>query len=91
MAAHEAVATSLAVVFVNALAGFAAHASAGSAFDYGVLAPFAGVAFAVSMIAARFGGRLPAHTLRHWFAVVVLVTAVFIATASIMQPAAVTP
>lgn len=88
LTAQEAVATSLVVVLINAVAGLAAHASGSVTIDYGVLAAFAGAAFVVSVIAARFGSRLPATTVRRAFAVVVLLVAVFVATAAIVNPAA---
>ncbi len=85
-----AVATSLAVVFINSVSGLAAHASAVTSMDYRVLLLFAGTSLAVSLAAARLAPRLPAATVRRWFAYVVLAVAAGVATTAILLPSALT-
>lgn len=86
--AQQAVATSLLVVLINSIAGLGAHASAASGLDYTVLLLFAGTSLIVSIVAARMAAKLPAATVRRWFAYVVLAVAVFVAAAAIVNPSA---
>lgn len=86
--AQQAVATSLLVVLINAIAGLVAHAGASSDLDYTVLLLFAGTSLIVSILAARTATKLPAATVRRWFAYVVLAVAVFVAAAAIVTPSA---
>lgn len=88
LGAQEAVATSLVVVLINAVAGFTAHWGAAAAIDYRVLLLFAGSALLVSMVAARFSTRLNPVTVRRAFSCVVLVVAAFVAVAAFVDPAA---
>lgn len=88
LGAQEAVATSLVVVLINAVAGFTAHWGAAAAIDYRVLLLFAGSALLVSIVAARFATRLNPATVRHAFSYVVLAVAAFVAVASLVNPAA---
>lgn len=83
-----AVATSLVIVLFNSVAGLGAHITAAADLDYAVLGIFAGVALAVSLLAGRLAPRLPAATLRRWFAYVVLVVAAGVALAAVFDPAA---
>ena len=85
---QQAVATSLAVVFINSVSGFAAHATAVTRMDYTVLLLFAGTSLAVSLATARLAPRLPAATIRRWFAHVVLAVAAGVATTAILVPSA---
>ena len=86
--AQQAVATSLAVVLLNSLSGLVAHAGAMNGIDYGVLALFAGASLVVSIVAARWSARLNSSTVRRWFSCVVLVVAVLVAVAAIVDPSA---
>lgn len=89
LGAQQAVATSLVVVLINSVAGFAAHAGTAGDIDYRILLLFAGAALVVSVVAARWSAKLDAATVRRWFAVVVLAVAVFVATAAVVNPSAV--
>lgn len=86
--AQQAVATSLLVVLINSIAGLGAHASTAGGLDYTVLLLFAGTSLIVSIVAARMATKLPAETVRRWFAYVVLAVAVFVAVAAIVDPSA---
>ncbi len=90
LGAQQAVATSLAVVFLNSVAGFTAHASAVGGIDYTVLILFALSALAVSLAAARLAPRLPTATVRRWFAYTVIVVAAAVATTAIAVPSVLT-
>ena len=72
LAIREAVATSLLVITMNALAalaGTAGHAS----FEGRVLVPVAAIAMAGSMLGMRLGRRLSAHQLQRGFGVFIVV------------------
>lgn len=86
LAAQQAVATSLVVVLINSIAGLVAHAGAAGGIDYTVLLLFAGASLIVSIVAAQLASKLPAATVRRWFAYVVLAVAVFVATAAVLNP-----
>lgn len=86
LGAQQAVATSLAVVFINSVAGLTAHASAVSDIDYTVLGLFAASSLAVSLLAARPAPKLPPATVRRWFAYVVLAVAAAVATTALLAP-----
>ncbi|MDQ0379084.1 sulfite exporter TauE/SafE family protein [Amycolatopsis thermophila] len=88
LGAQEAVATSLVVVLINAVAGFAAHWGAAAEIDYRVLLLFAGGALLVSTVAAAVSTRLNPATVRRWFSYVVLAVAVFVAAAALVNPSA---
>lgn len=90
LGAQQAVATSLAVVFINSVAGLTAHASAVQGIDYTVLVVFALSSLAVSLAAARLAPRMPAAMLRRWFAYVVLAVAAAVAFTAIAAPGALT-
>ncbi len=86
LTAQQAVATSLAVVFINAVAGLTAHAGAVDGIDWQVLALFAASALAVSLVAARLAPRIPASSVRRWFAYVVLAVAAGVAATAVFAP-----
>lgn len=88
LGAQQAVATSLVVVLINSVAGFAAHAGSIATIDYRVLLLFAGTSLVVSIVAARLSTRLNSSTMRRWFAFVVLAVAVFVAVAAVVDPSA---
>jgi uncharacterized protein len=79
-----AVGTSLVVIVLNSIAGFAAHAG-GAALDWGVAGAFTAAAVAGSLVAGRFATRLPADRLRRGFAYLVLAVAVFVATQAVLD------
>ncbi|MHA6799347.1 sulfite exporter TauE/SafE family protein [Bounagaea algeriensis] len=85
---QAAVATSLVIVLINAVAGLAAHATAAAGLDYTVLLTFAGAALVTSGLAGRLAPRLPAATLRRGFAAVVLAVAAGVAVAAVLDPTA---
>ncbi len=68
-----AVGTSLVIIVLNALAGFAAHA--GAALDYRIAGGFSAAAVVGSLAAGRLATRLPADRLRRGFAYLVLAVA----------------
>ncbi len=82
-----AVPTSLVIVVINSVFGFAAHVG-DAAVDYRLAAVFAGTAIAGSLVAARIADRLPAERLRRWFAYLVFATAVFVIVQAVVNPAA---
>lgn len=91
LGAQQAVATSLAVVFINSVAGLTAHASSVGGIDWTVLALFAAASLTVSLLAARLAPRLlPAATIRRWFAYVVLAVAAVVATTVLLAPSLLT-
>lgn len=82
LAPPQAVATSLVIIAINAVAGFAAHAKAVADLHSGIVLAFAGPAVAASLIAGRFAARLPADTIRRWFAYLILLVAAGVAVAA---------
>ncbi|WP_046470491.1 sulfite exporter TauE/SafE family protein [Allosalinactinospora lopnorensis] len=82
----EAVATSLAVVVINAASGLAAHAGAAADLDYTVIVFFTAAAMAASLVAGRLAEKVPAKPLRTGFAGVVLAAAAGTAAAAIAAP-----
>lgn len=87
LTAPEAVATSLVVITLTALAGLAAHAG-GHGVDPGIAVVFAGVALLAAVVAGRLGHRLPDDTVRRAFAWVVLAVAVGVAGSALFLPTA---
>ncbi|NUW44313.1 sulfite exporter TauE/SafE family protein [Nonomuraea rhodomycinica] len=83
----DAVGTSLLIVVVNAVAGFAAHAG-DAELDHGVIALFTAAAVAGSLAAARLGRRLEAVRLRRWFAYLIFAVALFVVVRALVDPAA---
>lgn len=86
LTAAEAVATSLAVVALNAGAGLAAHTSGLAGLDRPVVGLFALTAMAAALIAGKFTERLSPRPLRYGFAALVLAVAAGIAVAALLAP-----
>ncbi|MGP3965312.1 sulfite exporter TauE/SafE family protein [Nonomuraea sp. 3N208] len=82
-----AVGTSLLIVVVNSVAGFAAHAGQ-AALDFAIVGSFTAAAVAGSLAAARLGRRLDPGRLRRWFASLVFAVAAFVAVQALLNPAA---
>ncbi|MBO8190498.1 sulfite exporter TauE/SafE family protein [Streptomyces oryzae] len=80
-----AVATSLAILVINSLAGLAAHLGE-TRLDMTVTGIFAGAALAASLAAGRLASRVPQRVLRRGFAVLVLVVAAFVAVQTAINP-----
>jgi uncharacterized protein len=80
--------TSLLIIVINSVAGFAAHAG-DTALDYRLAAAFTLAAIAGSVPAAHLATRLPADRLRRWFAYLVLAVAAFVVVQTLVDPAAV--
>jgi uncharacterized membrane protein YfcA len=80
-----AVGTSLVIIVLNSIAGFAAHAG-DTALDWGVVTAFTAAAVAGSVVAGRFATKLPADRLRRGFAYLVLAVAAFVATQAVLNP-----
>lgn len=80
-----AVGTSLVVVVVNSVAGFAAHLG-GAHLDYGLAAVFTAAAVVGSVGAARLASRLPADRLRHGFGYLVLTVAAVVLVLAVARP-----
>ncbi|MCP2247307.1 sulfite exporter TauE/SafE family protein [Lentzea aerocolonigenes] len=87
LTAAEAVATSLVVITITALAGLTAHGLAGAHVDPGITAVFAGAALLAAVITGRLARRLPATTLHRAFAWVVVTVAAGVATSALFFPA----
>lgn len=84
-----AVATSLVIIVINAVAGLvpylaAASSGSGAGLDWSIIAPFAGAAILTSLPASWLARRLRAATLRRGFAVLVLIVAAGVATQTIV-------
>lgn len=82
-----AVGTSLVIIVINSVAGFAAHAG-DAALDYRITGAFTVAAVAGSLVAARVATRLPADRLRRWFAYLVFAIAAFVAAQAVLNPSA---
>lgn len=78
MGARRAIASSLAIVALTALAALAAHLAGGARLDVTVTAAFAGVAALGALLGTGLGRRLPAVLLARAFAVVVASVAVML-------------
>lgn len=79
---HAAVGTSLAIIAMNALTGFAKHLQVldaqGLALDWPVLATFVLLGAAGSVVGSHYAVRVPQATLRRVFAVFLVLMAAFI-------------
>ncbi|HSP41267.1 MAG TPA: sulfite exporter TauE/SafE family protein [Luteolibacter sp.] len=75
--------TSLAIIACNSAAGFAGHLGTG-AIDWKIAATFSIIAAAGVVIGGKFAGLLPQRTLRRGFALLVLLTAAFVLTKSLV-------
>jgi uncharacterized protein len=80
-----AVGTSLVIIVINSVAGFAAHAG-DAALDYPVAGAFTVAAVVGSLAAARLASRLPAEQLRRWFAYLVFAVAAFVIVQALFGP-----
>ncbi len=78
------VGTSLVIIVINSIAGFAAHLG-NLEIDWGVTAAFALAAMAASVAAGRFGRGIPDRILKRSFAILVLVIAVFVAVQALLS------
>ena len=83
-----AVGTSLVVIVLNSVAGFAAYLGSVQ-IDYAITATFAGSAIAGALVAGRFARRVPAARLRRWFAYLVLLVAAFVLVQLAIDPSAI--
>ncbi len=85
-----AVGTSLVIIVVNSIAGFAGFAAhAGDAtLDYGIAGAFTLAAVAGSLAASRIATRLPAKGLRRAFAYLVFAVAAFVIIQAVLNPRA---
>ena len=83
-----AVGTSLVIIAINSIAGFAAHAGEAS-LDYKITAAFTLAAVVGSLGAARIASRLPADKLRRWFAYLVFAVSLFVLAQAFSNPGAV--
>ncbi|MDV6013795.1 sulfite exporter TauE/SafE family protein [Haloechinothrix sp. LS1_15] len=84
--AAEAVATSLVIIVVNAVAGLTAHLGASVDMNWFVTAVFAASAIAVALLTGRHASRLPEVPLRKGFAVLVLLVAAGSVAAALLKP-----
>lgn len=89
LTATEAVAASLVVITITALAGLAAHSAAAPELDPGITAIFAGTALAAAVVTGRLAHRLAGGTIRRAFAWIILVVAAGMATSAVFFPATV--
>jgi len=80
-----AVGTSLVVVAVNSAAGFVSHAG-DAELDYRLAAAFTLAAVVGSLLSSRVASRLPADTVRRWFAYLVLAVAAFVLVQAVSRP-----
>ena len=83
-----AVGTSLVVIVINSVAGFAAHAG-DAVLDYRVAGAFTAAAVLGSVVAARLSHRADADRLRRWFAYLIFAVAAFVTAQAILNPASV--
>jgi uncharacterized protein len=80
-----AVGTSLVIIMINSVAGFAAHAG-DAAVDYRTALAFTAAAVVGSLASARMAARLPAERLRRWFAYLVFAVAAFVVVQALINP-----
>ncbi len=80
-----AVGSSLVIIVINSVAGFAAHAG-DAALDYRIALAFTAAAVVGSLASARVASRLPAERLRRWFAYLVFAVAAFVAAQALINP-----
>ena len=80
-----AVGTSLVIIVINSVAGFAAHAG-DAALDYRIALAFTAAAVVGSLASARVASRLPAERLRRWFAYLVFAVAAFVVVQALINP-----
>ncbi|MGB9378214.1 MAG: sulfite exporter TauE/SafE family protein [Mycobacteriales bacterium] len=82
-----AVGTSLVIVVINSAAGFVAHMG-DATIDWRIAVAFTLAAVVGSIAAGRLGSRLPATTLRRWFAYLVFAVAAFVVVQAVVNSAA---
>jgi hypothetical protein len=80
-----AVGTSLVIIVINSVAGFAAHAG-DAALDHRIALAFTAAAVVGSLASARVAARLPAERLRRWFAYLVFAVAAFVVVQALINP-----
>ena len=80
-----AVGTSLVIIVINSVAGFAAHAG-DAALDYRIALAFTATAVVSSLASAKVAARLPAERLRRWFAHLVFAVAAFVMVQALINP-----
>lgn len=80
-----AVGTSLVIIVINSVAGFAAHAG-DAALDYRIALTFTAAAVLGSLASARTASRLPAERLRRWFAYLVFAVAALVVVQALINP-----
>jgi uncharacterized membrane protein YfcA len=80
-----AVGTSLVVIVINSVAGFAAHAG-DAVLDYRIVGAFTAAAVLGSVVAARLSHRVDADRLRRWFAYLIFTVAAFVTAQAILNP-----
>lgn len=78
------VGTSLVIIVINSMAGFAAHLS-DLEIDWAVTAAFSAAAMAASLGAGRLGRGIPDRTLKRGFGILVLVIAEFVAVQALLS------
>ncbi len=82
-----AVGTSLAIIVLNSIAAFTAHAS-DVELDYRIVGAFTIAGVAGSLVAGHFATGLPADRMRRWFAYLVFAVAAFVVVQALVNPAA---
>lgn len=82
-----AVGTSLAIIVLNSIAGFTAHAG-DVELDHQIVGAFTVAAVAGSLVAGRFATRLPAERMRRWFAYLVFAVAALVVVQTLINPPA---
>lgn len=80
-----AVGTSLVIIVINSVAGFAAHAG-DAALDYRIALTLTAAAVLGSLASARLASRLPAERLRRWFAYLVFAVAALVVVQALINP-----
>ena len=82
-----AVGTSLAIIVLNSIAGFLAHAG-DVELDYRIVGAFTVAAITGSVVAGRFATRLPADKMRRWFAYLVFARRCLVVVQTFINPPA---
>ncbi|QDW29946.1 sulfite exporter TauE/SafE family protein [Arthrobacter sp. KBS0702] len=78
------VGTSLVIIVINSIAGFAAHLG-DLQIDWAVTAAFAGAAMAASLVAGRLGTNIPDKVLKRSFGVLVLLVAAYVSVQALLS------
>ncbi len=73
-----AIGTSLLIIVANSASGLISHLGSGGTIDPAITISFAGAAIIASLVAGRFGNRINAGKIQHWFAYLVLAVAAYI-------------